>query len=297
MIDCANEIGSVAEGYIEDELQERSMLPIPPELKDCLCFVCLRDRRREWKAAATGLFAAFPMQDLRGRTHRTQIVTSRHIIDDAKRLKLDVALRLNTEQGGVRFLETDKSSWLLSDLTSSDLAVLHADIPRGAQHFSLPPENFADEGFIRKYIHVRTEVFALSISTEQKGKRRNVAVLRAGTISCMPEEPLHGSSAREGEQAFVVELRAPGSLIGSPVFAFCRAHRMIRASVVSAPLVRGVIVVGFIRGRKDVGGQKECSSLPDREEDTMGIEAVTPVTELVPILAREILTRNRREDK
>jgi hypothetical protein len=271
------------------------MLCIPQGLIHSVCYVSLLDQERECWYRGAGLFLPPLDRDAEPEGSAALVVTAGLIIKYAKRLSLDVALQVGTKEGGVRELETDKGSWLPADAAASHLAVLHAHIPEGVRYSPVPLENLATEGFPRKHIRVGTEVFVLSLFTKWPDDRRNVPVLRAGRIFSLAENPLLGPGCQQPNGPYFVQMNCPGSLGGSPVFAFYETGQTPRLAVGFNPLLHGVTLVGFLRGHRDIQGGDEELSLMDGESADGQAEEVEPVQELARILRGGAIVKSALE--
>jgi hypothetical protein len=271
------------------------MLRIPQGLMHSVCFVYLLDREGECWHRGVGLFLPSPEQDSEPEGSQALLVTAGLIIDYAKRLKLNVALRVGTKEDRIRFLVTDKDSWLPADSAASGLAVLHAHIPDGVRYFRVPLENLATEGFIRKHIRVGTQVFLLSLFTESPDDCRNVPVLRAGKISALAEDPLRSSECQPQPRPWLVEMNCAGSLSGSPVFALYSTTRTPRLVVEFSPRLHGVTLVGLLKGHRDIQGENEELSLLDGDMEDGLVEELEPVQEVSRILRGAAIVKGEFE--
>lgn len=270
------------------------MLRVPSDLKKCVCFICLMKNGR-WKYGGTGIIVGYPVKLLSEGCH-TYIATARHLIDDAKREGLDVKLRLNTKDGGVRFVGTSKDDWLSPENGGlfSDIALLPVDFQDDLEVMNFPTTAFATEETIGQYIGVGTETFALGLFTHHKGRNRNLPILRSGHIASMPDEPLYDSQRKMFYNAYLVELRSLGGLSGSPVFAFYERGTMVgRAAIDYYPMIHGTVLLGLIRGHWDVTQQRRDMSYAEGDSVNIGIATITPIQEILPVLERGDLVRQR----
>jgi hypothetical protein len=273
---------------------EDSMLRIPRFLEECVCFVCLMDGKN-WKYGGTGLIIAYP-SDVVDISH-LYVITARHLIDDAKRNRLGVSLRLNKKDGGVSFIETTVRDWMFPE-TSADIAIIQMDFSSADfDQCAFPFEGFATADVLGKYVGMGTEVFALGLFDKHRGQERNLPIFRSGNVASIPREPLHDRKRNKVYSAYLVELRSIGGLSGSPVFAFYQKGSMRPKPVDFSPFIHGIMLLGLIRGHWDEKWQRVDKSLPERESVNVGIAVVTPIQEIVTVLEGKGLTKSRSAKK
>jgi hypothetical protein len=165
-------------------------------------------------------------------------------------------------------------------------------------------------------IGIGEELFITGLFTGHTGKQRNLPIIRSGIIAAMPGEPLRDDSGDE-YMAYLAEVRSLGGLSGSPVFAIVtRArHRQIgdrvgllhRRSYLSntessesfgemVDFTSKVFLLGLVRGHWEFGQTGPIQFGVDvREKINAGIAIVTPIQEVMKLLDREDLVKERRQ--
>lgn len=212
---------------------------VNPSFLKCVLFVGFNDNNDQTKFVGTAFFIA--KED--GNHH--YLVTAKHVIVGIETQSKDkkVLLRVNQKDGTVRIIETNSNDWLFTkSIESIDVAVLPWDSNEiSKSDYLLIPQTILIHNKMHHppNINVGDDVFLTGLFVSHFGTKRNVPVIRMGSIAMMPEEPV--STKFYGEiEAFLVELRSTGGLSGSPVF--------VRGAL---PTPDNTFLLGLIHGHWD----------------------------------------------
>jgi hypothetical protein len=193
-------------------------------MRDCVCFV-YANVNGEPKPVGTAFFLFIP---IRGTTGTIVVVTALHVIAKIQENTEDgmVMLRVNTKDGGFRFVVIPAGAWVKPD--QSDEIV---DVCFFPWHFPWETSDFdikyfsADQAatadvIATQALGVGNEVAFAGLFVKHHGTQQNEPFFRFGNISAMPREPV---STRYGNidveiDAYLIESRSVGGLSGSPVF-------------------------------------------------------------------------------
>lgn len=142
------------------------------------------------------------------------VVTARHVIEG---IPGDVVfLRANNRQGEYCIIEVDKTSWLYHPDDKLDVAVTPCFISMkefDILHFQFGLDEKIHGGCelnaerIERYqIGLGDEVYITGMFLSHFGEKKNLPIVRIGTIAAMPEEPLQTSYGTH--DAFLIEVRS-----------------------------------------------------------------------------------------
>jgi hypothetical protein len=177
--------------------------------------------------SANGVFipygTGFITVSIHGRDDVWQtIVTARHVIES---VRTDIVLiRVNNNEGEARTIETKKDGWFFHTDKHIDVAVYPTFIPKDQfdiLHFQIGTgEKTVDcslnaERIEQYQIGVGDEVYITGMFVGHLGEKKNLPIIRIGTIAAMPEEPLQTQYGTH--DAFLIEARSIDGLSGSPV--------------------------------------------------------------------------------
>jgi hypothetical protein len=175
----------------------------------------------------------------------TYFVSARHVVWPGRGVGPDVlpegtiSIRMNREVGAPKEIPTVRKEWIFpankyldicaylfddnahqsdGELDYAKMNALgmfmlsHADkqklgIPQGVPHYE---------------VSLGEEVFVTGAFISRIGERKNIPIVRIGTIAAMPEEPVEFFSPTK--PAYLVEIRSLGGLSGSPVLLNLRRH-------------------------------------------------------------------------
>jgi len=272
---------------------EEHLLDIPADIIKCVAYMGYRDESGLEGYAGTCFFVTVPFAIQEGETWGfNYMVTARHVLEGIRAKKGAVLVRVNmADAGAAAFIEVT-SKWTVPDDDTIDLAVTDLPAPVGTiDHLSLPLATFlTDDEVAGGAVHVNIggDIFMTGLFFQQKGKSRNVPIVRLGTIAALREEPkraqVHPKSHRRPYayiDAYLVETRSQGGLSGSPVFVAMprdpsvRPLIMPRAGIASRIERRPMYLLGMMQGHYE-------PKLPAIEVDGMGVSVNVGIGTVVP---------------
>lgn len=273
---------------------------VPDEVRKCVGFVAY-DSPEGRRLAGTAFFVG---EDLPDGVAFVWLVTAAHVINGviAKSLDQKTYIRLNRVGGGMVWLKTDCSQWVLHE--TADVAVMAYAPSHEVVDYMISPLDpggpATDEIIAREGIGVGDEVFLAGLFVNHAGSSQNIPIVRMGNIAAMPGEPIH--LKQWGDMAaYLVESRSIGGLSGSPVFAHLGIVRYRPATadnsrdpgelVYSTNPHGNFYLLGIMHGHYD-GHLTEADVVPDeveRDRVNMGIAIVVPVQRLLELVARSDL--------
>lgn len=208
---------------------------IPDEVRQCVAFAYYKTASGKHVPAGTAFIVA-DMQTAAGQEAAfIYAVTARHVIE---KVTTDgsggtVWLRLNTLDGGSDWLEVPLKFWHGHPSDRDAMWLEYHNEPRFdvSACLLLPPIDdqvfqftmistavFLDHDIIAECsIGPGDEVFFTGLFASHIGRRRNMPILRCGSVAAIPDEPVE---TRLGpmDDALLVEVRSIPGLSGSPVF-------------------------------------------------------------------------------
>jgi hypothetical protein len=165
-------------------------------------------------------------------TRDTYAVTAAHAVRQGGSI-----IRLNTKDGGSRYLELDPSEWTFSATDDVAAVDLTERLEEGDEVVVIHESWLADKPIIDRYqIGIGEDAFALGLFSNIPGKVRNVVTGRFGNVSMMahPEAPIERVGGPRPAHLFDMKSR-PG-LSGSPVFVYRTPSSDLRLIDQGAPM-------------------------------------------------------------
>jgi len=199
------------------------------QYRKCIAFLCLPDAKTGWKPVGTAFFVWIAAGETGapptvGDPRVLYLVTARHVVEGARRFG-PLYVRLNRrETDGTEFAQIDSDAWFVAQDT--DVAVV--DVPPQIAdafdiHFLRPTQVATAEVLSERRVGPGDEVFFSGLFTSFPGAKRAEPLIRFGTISMMPNEPVrieNADKSKSSVEAFLVEARSWGGQSGSPAFVF-----------------------------------------------------------------------------
>jgi hypothetical protein len=262
---------------------------VPDEIRNCVCFIHAF-LKGELRPIGTAFFIGVPLNDPQ-TNWAPFVVTARHVLIAARTKGDDglAYLRLNTTEGGFRFVKVEDAAWVEADQSNEfiDIAAFHWTLGREGFTFKfLSPDQCADQDFIdTESIGVGDEVFLSGLFVNHHGHKQNVPIVRVGNIASMPIEPVatkHGAM-----EAYLIEARSVGGLSGSPVFVSPGLLRMKGDLVTYRPVGSDAWrLLGVMHGhwRAEVEEVAVDDGL-STEYVNMGIAIVIPIGKVLELFA------------
>jgi hypothetical protein len=203
------------------------------------------------------------------------LVTARHVIDSIK--AKTVYVRLNNRAGEAQTIRVAKDEWHFHPDDRVDVAVCPSII--GADvfdilHFALGPhsapgipDHSLSPDLIKKHrVGIGDEAYIAGMFVGRMGNKRNIPIVRQGTIAAMPDEPMETSYGFH--EAFLLESLSIHGLSGSPVCLNMPLNRRMSSTYLmngplplpgDAPLP--FYVMGMVLGYNEVYGPTDKINL------------------------------------
>lgn len=149
------------------------------------------------------------------------LITARHVVDGIRRTGVqDVWIRTNPADGGdaVSFPLPLEGWFVHPDRPELDVALFEITFPMRSEHQAVPFEWCAtEEQLLAAGAWLGQEVFVVGLFHHHHGSRRNIPIVRVGSLACLTEERVSTRSFGDID-AYLIEVRSIGGLSGSPVF-------------------------------------------------------------------------------
>jgi hypothetical protein len=251
-------------------------------------------------------------------------VTARHCIEESSQDTIYV--RINNEyRGELGYVDipTRRDEWLIHG--GADVAAIFLPLPSSERKgitykitfvplevfvdfdiykgYPLPEELIAKTGGIR--LGIGDDVFFTGLFVQRPGREQNLPIMRAGTLSRMPIEPIRfrrrGSSFFDA-QAYLVEARSWGGHSGSPAFwAYPVTNLSKLPSGELASMQTWLVgLLGLVSGHDDILQEAEREGDFGNFEGRIitkansGIAIITPATAIKELLMRPDFEEDRK---
>lgn len=252
---------------------------ISDDLKDNIVFVGF-NRNGEHLWVGTGFLVATPAA-VPGQGYQ-YLVTAKHVIVqiDAHSKDKKALLRINHTDRTAHVYETNVSDWTFHPQTPSvDVAVAPIALGELIELRAFPLALIREQQ-APLWVSVGTDVCAPGLFYNHAGAQRNLPVLRIGSISALPEEPIFLNSLGAAVDAYLIEARSIGGLSGSPVFAYRETGTGRFRSDWE------VYLIGLIHGHFDVSVLPPDSNELSRraERVNMGLAIVIPTRKILEVV-------------
>jgi hypothetical protein len=227
-------------------------------------------------------------------------VTAKHVADDLK--NREIAFIVNRRGGGVTTLRNRDVKWYFHPSDPSvDVAVLTFNVTRDLDILATPLSMFLDRATMEsKQIGIGDEVFMPGLFTYAPGTRRNMPLVRYGTIAMLPDEPIQVESGFA--EVYLIEARSIGGISGSPVFVRQTIHLQGQDAHGTDNILHGVggehFLLGLAHGHWDILERdlNEYSPIQDRQRGVnLGIGIVVPSHKILEVINHPELIRQRDE--
>jgi hypothetical protein len=154
-------------------------------------------------------------------------VTCKHVVEpykdrfDKEPNDKPIYIRVNQLDGPPKTIKTICSDWICHADRFVDIAIYPFDVNRYSAEGALQLGLLSLPGMLpntvqQQEIGVGDDIFIVGLFAGRVGERRNIPVVRLGSIAAMPLEPIEFGSPRK--PAYLVETRSLGGTSGSPVF-------------------------------------------------------------------------------
>jgi hypothetical protein len=231
----------------------------------------------------TAFFVGVPSEAVEGFAS-IYLVTARHV---ANRLEGPSLMRANTIDGTSAVFDLTGARWHFHPDPKVDVAAYPWAPPFNVLHRHVSTKQFyLGKEWERHTAGIGNEVFAVGLFAKLVGSRKNLPIVRMGSIAMMPDEAVPTELAEV--EAYLVEMRSVGGLSGSPVFV---RYQWYQSWVIK--------LIGVMHGHWDIPPQSDGESVqyPNRLNRTMnmGVAIVTPAVKVIELLDVRELAEHRAE--
>jgi hypothetical protein len=270
---------------------------IPDEVLECVVFLGAKDIDGRVRQLGTGFL--FGREIGIGDLEARYLATAKHVIEGILSISADatVYVRFNRSDGTSQVIPAAASAWMFDEDPNVDIAVATVSLDQPMFQSRIVPESLiaTDDIIVSEEIGIGDDVFLTGLFVNHFGDKRNVPILRTGTISAMPGEPIlvNTMGGLTYIDAYLVEARSIGGLSGSPVFV--RTDGMRGNTFI--PGLR-FWLLGIMRGHWDTKFQVEDAVVPNHlvgEAVNMGMSIVVPASKLIDITNHPTLLELRKQ--
>jgi hypothetical protein len=193
---------------------------LPDRLLQCVLFLGVKEAGR-FSPRATGFVVSIDHDDEFAFRY---LVTAEHVVQKAMQHGHDLWVRSNRKNGSVAENQFLAAEWFFhpnNAMEPADIAVCSIDFADDEEFSVVPlsgPQAVAATPEIMKRLHIGLgdELVIAGLFRSHYGQHRNIPIIRIGSISMMPGEPVWTKIG--GLTAYLAETRSIGGLSGSPVF-------------------------------------------------------------------------------
>jgi len=231
------------------------------------------------------------------------IVTAQHVLDS---LRNPISIRVNRKEGDARYIKPPRG-WYFHPDASRFVDVAVAPILLQPDMFDIahiPTRDFCKEEFLTaRDVGLGEELFYPGLFMHRRGQARNHPIMRFGTLSAMPVEPV---VTRSGPvKAYLMEGRSFGGHSGSPVFINFMAPRAYYADhpimLPHPDQAQAYRLLGLLRGYMKAADTGEYVGLDEPAVEDLwvnsGISTIIPAQDIIETLMQEDLVKQRDEDE
>jgi hypothetical protein len=269
---------------------------VPDLVRQCVLFLGSKDDKSgHFIPRATAFVVTIEEANLGFR----YVVTAAHAIEGFHKHGLELFIRSNLANGGVREDSWGSARWFLHPGPEpTDIAVASIDF--------LPEEEFqaivlrsdfpgkdicATPQAMQAYnFGLGDEVFIVGLFRSHYGRQRNVPIIRVGNLAMMRGEPVETQYG--ATDAYLVEARSIGGLSGSPVF--------VHHPVLNPQGATRYWLLGLMHGHFDIKNLNEDTVVDSLGCVTTGINTgvgvVIPVERILETLDQPELVAKRQKD-
>lgn len=267
---------------------------IPDEMRKCVVFLAV-EQGAEKKCIGTAFFVE--MKSPVAPLTFYYLVTAKHCAKAVQDIQFWITV--NQKSGGVREIDAEGARWFYhpTDEEHVDVAVLPITPPSGLDSMSINNINFfTPQNYPTLGIGTGDEVFITGLFSLAKGSRRNMPIVRLGSIAMMPEGKIPTRDFGEID-AYLVETRSFGGVSGSPVFVrpTTDTGRAMRGSVVGGS--RHFYLLGLMHGHWEIDPNaiNQVNIKGVDEGVNLGIAIVVPTYKIVEVLNHPEIMAMRKQ--
>lgn len=267
---------------------------IPRHILKCVCFICAYGPAGPIPVG-TGFFMAVPVETKTGTRRIAVVVTALHVISEIETNSTDqrIALRVNTQEGGVEYVDTYADNWVKPDHADGFVDAAVCDFPfNNADRFDfnfLEMKDSATTEIIKsRDLGIGNNVYFAGLFINHYGAQRNEPIMRSGMLAAMPTEKIRHRNL--DWNAYLVEGRSIGGLSGSPVFVEPDINLHQGGTlIVRMPGAQAWFLLGIMRGHWDELMDDDTASEDalhgsKHEAVNMGIAMVIPIDHVLPLI-------------
>ncbi len=278
---------------------------LPDQIKECVCFLSVQytggPQAGQYHTIGTGLFVAVN----EGDWDFPYLVTAKHILDGAKKNFGTLYARMNTVDGGYKYVDVGFNWFTYSDEHDIDVAATAIMLPPEVFKYQILPIRMiaTDEKIAEHRIGIGDDVFATGLFIRRAGNQHNMPIVRMGHVAAMPEEPLPGKSGKQF-MAYLIEMLSIGGLSGSPVYVHLSHDRLFDPKIPEKKQWM-FFLLGLVRGHWNLNEVEFSDAQNDilndvapgarAEKLNTGIAVVTPAQYIHTLLMSEPVRRIRLE--
>lgn len=258
-------------------------MQIPDQVKKSVVFIGYRMADGSTRVAGTAFFIAEDEGTF------AFLVTARHVVESVRRLGVtDFCARINTKAGEAAWATIPNDDWRFHPTDAAvDIAFIKTVIPAEMDHLAIRTSTAITAARLLEHeIGAGDEVFVVGLFRHHHGERRNIPIVRTGSIAALAEEPVQ--TARGLIDADLIEARSIGGLSGSPVFVNLGVVRAVRNEFKHCAAGPVFFLLGLIHGHYDVNASEVDACWPAIDANgvipdkvNVGIAIVTPVASLL----------------
>ena len=248
---------------------------------------------------ATGFFVAIPTV-VRPANLFFCFVTAKHVAEELAGRQ--IAFIVNKKGGGVTTLTNRDTRWFFHPTDESvDVAVVTFNVTPDLDILATPVSMFLDRAVMeRKQIGIGDEVYMPGLFTYAPGTKRNMPLVRYGTIAMLPDEPIQVGS--RFAEVYLIEARSIGGISGSPVFVRRTVYLPGQDNQGTDTSLHGVsgdyYLLGLAHGHWDIRESEINRPSPthDRQRGVnIGIGVVVPAFKILEVINHPELVRQRED--
>jgi hypothetical protein len=298
---CDRRLGGVERwsAFVPSDAQMR----IPDEMRDCTCFLCVKDRAGNIIPIGTAFSLSYPYSSMAMPQY---LVTAKHCVTKALDRYGALYARVNTLEGSTELIELGRD-WTYSPDEGVEIAVMPWELDRKKYIQGTIDARSSAEGANQdaNEIGIGNELIVIGLFSFRHGAKRNIPIVRQGIISSMPGEPLVDKNTGLSYHASLAELQSIGGLSGSPVFVHVPVLQFLTNLKNSSQRERMrkqhpagfLYLFGVVRGHFD---EEQDWAKDDEAREPLsvntGIATITPINEVLAIVSNDKkLDKLRRE--
>jgi hypothetical protein len=289
--------------------EKESAMQIDDQILNCTVFLG-RPLEHGFSADGTGFLVALEIAELKFH----YIVTCRHLARptvsarDMTPNNETIWIRINREADKPpKVIETKRSDWLYHTNKRVDVSVYPFDLTKHDPDNDLEMTTlrvdddanlvYREELHKRWGLHLGDQIFTVGCFVGRVGDKKNIPVIRTGTIAAKPDEPIAGVSHQSA--AYLIETHSLGGASGSPTFLHADPFKRVPHSLVvksqdgkssHSPYFLIGMVQGYHSGQYAddfIADDDEQKIVPSDVDFNAGIGVVIPIAQIMDLLNRD----------